>query len=66
MRSIHPSPAGVWSCLASGLAIPLVAVALATLAAAAPTVVNSEPLPPEQQRAQFKLPPGFDIPTAAP
>ena len=52
--------------LRSGLAFPLIAVVLATFAAAAPPVVDSEPLPPEQQRAQFKLPPGFDIPTAAP
>ena len=47
--------------MASCLPIPLIAVLLATLAAAAPPVVNSEPLPPEEQRAQFKLPPGFDI-----
>jgi len=61
MRSIHTSPAGLCSCLASGLPIPLVAVVLATFAAAAPPVVNSEPLTPEQQRVQFKLPPGFEI-----
>lgn len=57
MQAIRASRTG----LQSGLAIPIVAVVLATLATAAPPVVDSEPLPPEAQRAQFKLPPGFDI-----
>ena len=61
MREMHASRTGLQSGLASGLPIPILAVVFATLAAAAPPVVNSEPLPPEAQRAQFKLPPGFDI-----
>jgi len=43
----------------------LVAVAIVFLVAArafaAPTVVETEPLPPQEQRAKFRLPPGFEI-----
>ncbi len=61
MLKVPASHPGLRFLLASGLSIPLVAVVLATLAAAAPSVVTTEPLSPEQQRAQFNLPPGFEI-----
>lgn len=33
----------------------------AFVAVAAPTVVETDPLPPHEQRARFRLPPGFEI-----
>jgi putative membrane-bound dehydrogenase-like protein len=45
--------------------LPVRAVAwvilFATTVAAAPAVVETDPLPPEEQRAKFRLPPGFEI-----
>jgi hypothetical protein len=41
------------------------ALVVAAMATAAMPVVNTEPLAPEQQRAQFKLPAGFAIELAA-
>lgn len=44
-----------------GVAASVFALACISIAPAAPTVVNSEPLGPEQQREKFKLPAGFEI-----
>jgi len=38
-----------------------IAVLAAAQAAASPTVAETDPLPPQEQRAKFRLPPGFEI-----
>jgi putative membrane-bound dehydrogenase-like protein len=43
------------------IAIAVITVLAAFHAAAAPAVVETDPLPPQEQRATFRLPPGFEI-----
>ena len=38
-----------------------IVVIVASVAAAAPAVVETDPLPPQEQREKFRLPPGFEI-----
>ncbi len=45
----------------STLAVVVLVLLATTVATAAPTVVETEPLLPQDQRAKFRLPPGFEI-----